>query len=63
MFKKAKSKITEEAKNIAESITDDTKEKIKKNLPTILIGLTLTVTLYTAIKSSSRPINIIINNK
>lgn len=62
MFQKLKKKAETTAKEIASNITDETKEKVKTNLPLILSGTTLVVVLYMAIKSSNKPINIVINN-
>lgn len=62
MFNKLKKKAETTAKEIAANISDETKEKVKTNLPLILSGVTLAVVLYTAIKSNNKPITIVINN-
>lgn len=62
MFKKIKKKAEETAKEITANISEETKEKIKTNLPLIISCTTLVFVLYIAVKSSNKPINIIINN-
>lgn len=62
MFKKLRKKAEETAKEITANISEETKEKVKNNLPLIVSGATLIVVLYIAVRSSNKPINIIINN-
>lgn len=62
LFKKLKRKAEETAKEITANISEETKEKVKTNLPLIVSGATLVVVLYIAVKSSNKPINIMINN-
>lgn len=62
MFNKIKKKAETTAKEIASNISDETKEKVKNNIPLILSGTTLAIVFYMAIKMSNKPVTIIINN-